>query len=190
MAAEDKFNFGISNNVTLGRFAPASNRSLGLFFNYNMSSKLSLQINVESEDFFPDILANPTSASSFLDSGIRRDWAMSLALNYQMKPVVSNLRPFICLGAGEYYIQSSKVKIKQGKREPRERGLDYDMRDHFRRSGFFGALGLKFQANTSATLFIQTKCSVLFDRDDLLFTHPSEFTDLLNISTGLKFNLN
>jgi len=40
---------------------------------------------------------------------------MSLALNYQMKPLLENLRPFVCLGAGEYYIQGSKATIKKGK---------------------------------------------------------------------------
>ena len=188
-AGEDKFNFGISNNLTLGSFGAPSNRSMGLFFNYNMSRKLSLQMEVESETFLPDILGNQVSESSFPDDGLQREWAMSLALNYQMKPLLTNLRPFICLGAGKYYIQGSKAMIKQGKTDPQERGLDYEMRDQFKRSGFFGALGLKFQANSRTALFIQTKCSVLFDRNDLM-GHPSKFTDLLNISTGLRFHLN
>ena len=37
-----------------------------------------------------------------------------------------NLRPFVCLGVGEYYIQGSKAMIKQGKTDPQERGLDYE----------------------------------------------------------------
>ena len=189
-AGEDKFNFGISNNLTLGSFSPPSNRSMGLFLNYNMTRKLSLQIDVEGETFLPGILATQTSEANFLDGGIRREWAMSLALNYQMKPLLENLRPFVCLGAGEYYIQGSKTTIKKGKTDPQERGLDYAMRDQFRRSGFFGALGLKFQANPRTALFIQTKCSVLFDKNDLMLGHPSKFTDLLSISTGLRFNLN
>ena len=188
-AGQDKFNFGLSNNLTLGNFSAPSNRSMGLFFNYNMSGKLSLQVDVEKETSLPDILQNRTPESNFLDGGLRREWAIRLALNYQMKPLLDNLRPFVCLGVGEYYIQGSKAMIKQGKTDPHERGLDYDMRDQFRRGGFFGALGLKFQANSRTALFIQTKCSVLFDRNDLM-GHPSKFTDLLNISTGLRFNLN
>ncbi len=188
-AGEDKLNFGVRNNLTLRSFRSPPNRSMGLFFNYNMSRRLSLQMEIESEQFLPDILLNRTPESNFLDGGLRREWAISLALNYQMKPLLDNLRPFVCLGVGEYYIQGSKAMIKQGKTDPQERGLDYDMRDQFRRGGFFGALGLKFQANPRTSLFIQTKCSVLFDRNDLM-GHPSKFTDLLNISTGLRFNLN
>ncbi|MCH6560134.1 hypothetical protein IH799_07255 [candidate division KSB1 bacterium] len=90
-----------------------------------MSRRLSLQMEVESEQFLPDILLNRTPESNFLDGGLRREWAISLALNYQMKPLLDNLRPFVCLGVGEYYIQGSKAMIKQGKTDPQERGLDY-----------------------------------------------------------------
>jgi len=65
-AGEDKFNFGISNNLTLGSFSPPSNRSMGLFLNYNMTRKLSLQIDVEGETFLPGILATQTSEANFL----------------------------------------------------------------------------------------------------------------------------
>ena len=125
-AGEDKFNFGIRNNLTLRSFRSPPNRSMGLFFNYNMSRRLSLQMEVESEQFLPDILLNRTPESNFLDGGLRREWAISLALNYQMKPLLDNLRPFVCLGVGEYYIQGSKAMIKQGKTDPQERGLDYE----------------------------------------------------------------
>jgi len=104
--------------------------------------------------------------------------------------LLDNLRPFVCLGVGEYYIQGSKAMIKQGKTDLRKEVWTTNMRDQFRRGGFFGALGLKFQANSRTALFIQTKCSVLFDRNDLMLGHPSKFTDLLNISTGFRFNLN
>jgi len=42
---------------------------MGLFFNYNMSRRLSLQMEVESEQFLPDILLNRTPESNFLDGG-------------------------------------------------------------------------------------------------------------------------
>ena len=68
-AGEDKLNFGIRDNLTLGSFRSPPNRSMGLFFNYNMSRRLSLQMEVESEQFLPDILLNRTPESNFLDGG-------------------------------------------------------------------------------------------------------------------------
>ncbi len=189
-AGQEKFKFGVSNNLILGYSRHSSSQSMGLFFNYSMSGKLSMQMEVERDAFLPGVLVNQTSESSFIDGGIRREWSMSLGLNYQMKPVFDNFSPFVSFGAGKYYIQGSKVKIKQGKADPEERGLDYDMRRQFRRGGFFGALGLKFQPNSRTTLFMQAKCSVLFDRNDLMLGQPCGFTDLLNVTTGLRFNLN
>lgn len=185
----DKYNFGLFSEMAFGR-ATGFNSGIpttGLFFNYTMSRKLDLQLEVDERNHFFDFM---NDESNIMDRGLRREWSMKVALNYRVKPLWNYMAPYICMGAGNYYIQDSKAKIKRGKVDPRERGLDYDMRKHFRHAGFFGALGLTFRENSRIAFYIQGKCSILFGYRVLILTDPSEFSDLINISTGLKFNLN
>ncbi|MFQ5676259.1 MAG: hypothetical protein ACE5G1_10210 [bacterium] len=189
-SAEDKntLKFGLQGQTSLAfpRLFTSKTPKMGLFVNYSLSPKVALQLELDKRKYFADLAGGAT----FLDRRLRREWSLSLAMQYQMKPVATNLVPFVCIGAGNHYIQDSKAKIRQGKKDPRARGLDYEMRQYFRRAGVFSAVGFKFQANSKAALFIQSKCSILFDKSHFNFNPSSKWTDFINVSTGLKLNLN
>ncbi|RMF60969.1 MAG: hypothetical protein D6743_14200, partial [Calditrichaeota bacterium] len=129
-------------------------------------------------------------SENYVDKMMQRNWSASVAINYHLKPIQENLSPFVGLGIGQYYIYDSKDKVKSGGKHLGECNWDYELRRSLRRSGFFGAIGLQYVPSWRTVFFIQTKCSILFNRGMFVPAGTSNFTDFINISTGLRFNLN
>lgn len=188
----DKLKFGLLSGVAFQRaeskFNPAW-PSVGLFVNYSVSQNIDFQLEVQRNNLW-DGVEEEIQKSDFTDFLQQREWTSSVALNCNFKPVYDKLYPFLGVGAGQYYIYDSKDEIKRAKENPDEENLDYDMREYFRRPGFFGLVGLKYRCNSRVVWFFQTKCSILFEDTEILSPQTSNFTDLINISTGLQLNLN
>lgn len=188
----DKLKFGLTSGVVFQRAQSQFNPSwspFGLFVNYSVSNHIDFQLELKKNNLLDSAdKANPES--TFLDFLQRRDWSSSLALNCSLKPITENLYPFLGVGAGQYYIYNSKDEIKKAKQNPEEDNLDYDMREYFKRPGFFGLVGIKYQCSPRMVWFFQTKCSILFEENAILSPQTSNFTDLVNISTGFRLNLN
>ncbi len=189
----DKVKIGVSKKIALGNGFDQAIESpfTGLFFNVEMSKCFSFDFEWQK-----NILCSAMSVSStenqraFYNGFYKRDWSASLEVNYRLKPIDDKFTPFIGLGAGEYYLYDSKVNIKEGKEDPQNGSIDYDMRKYFKRSGVFGSVGIKYNLNTRTTLFINGKCSVLFDKKYLIMSMPGNYSDFLNLSTGVRFSFN
>lgn len=189
----DNIKFGLMGGIGIKKLElnqSPFNTSLGLFVNYAFSQNVSVELEYKRSSPFQDELVNESANLTLVDVLQKREWSSSVSANYNFKEISKNLTPFVGVGAGEYYIHDSKAKIKSCKQDPNEEHLDYDMRSYFKRPGFFGSAGLKFQPNSRTILFIQSKCSILFEKDKLFLGYTSNFTDLLNISTGVRFNFN
>ena len=186
----DKFLFGVTSGVTSAR-PSIDPGAMGFFFNYSTSQRsfINLEFRKQGGPFGLQLNSQGDALSS-LNKFVLRDWSASLSFNYCLKPVRQNLLPYISVGAGQYYVQDSKANIKRVRENPEEESLDYDMRKYLRNPGVFGAAGLQFQASPRTNLFIQTRCSIIFDDNQSLLVPSSKFTDLFNITVGFRFNLN
>jgi hypothetical protein len=189
----EKLSFGIISGVTFDGYSRpdrSSNATMGVFLNYAMSQRLAISFDLEKKSLFGFEVNRSSEQASLLNKFLLRDWSASLAFNYYFKPLSKKLLPYVGVGAGEYYILDSKAKIKRTREHPEEESLDYDMREHFKHPGFFGAAGLQFQPTRHTCFFIQSKCSVVFDQNENLMMPSSKFTDFFNITTGVRFILN
>jgi len=187
-----RFRFGLINGFELSAPTPTfnpANSSLGLFVNYNFSEKLYVQLEYEKKDFFLSELFDDES-SGLLDNLFKSEWSTSVLLNYHFKSISKELSPFIGIGAGQYYIYDSKRIIKNDKETPGDESLDYDLREYLRKPGVFGTFGVHFRPMVRTTLFVEGRCSLLFNENDMLLQPSMNLTDLIAITAGLKFNLN
>lgn len=178
--------FGVSANTA----ARSPGSSLGVFVNFTLSRRFVFDMKVEKTG---EKVSSACTAHDgcFFESAHERDWSTRLAVNYHFKTVSRSISPFVGIGTGNYYIQNSKRRIKQSRRDPGSESVDYDFRRYYKRPGFFATLGMKWQANNRTSIYLQTKSSLLFDREnDLLVGSTSKFTDLLNVSASLRLNLN
>ncbi|MFQ5648965.1 MAG: hypothetical protein ACE5IY_03400 [bacterium] len=190
----DKLQFGLVSGLGLRNSLQNLGKptaSMGLFVNYALSRKLTIGFELEKSHPLHESPCNRASGTCFFESLHRKDWSQKIALNYHFNRIGSRLLPYVGVGAGNYYILDSKARIKQGRRNRAERNLDYELKRSFKRPGFFAAFGLKWQSSARTTVFLQTKTSILFERsNDLLVGETSNFTELLNMSTGILINLN
>jgi hypothetical protein len=168
-------------------FNNPSNASMGFFIDYLMTKNTSLQLELQYFNTLGFNFGHKSTGTSFYDKLIRRDWSARLSFNCELEPFYRNFIPYVSVGAGEYFIYGSKSNIKRVKEHPEEENLDYDMREYFKRPGFFGAVGFHLKANPKTSLFIQSKCSILFDKDNS-FLQPSNFTDYFSLTTGIRYS--
>lgn len=187
--AREKLWFGVTSAFTSASSASEPS-SMGLFLNYSTSPKSFINLEFHKRSLSGLDLGSESNGLSSLNNFFLRDWSASVSFNYCLKPISHNLVPYFSVGAGQYYIQDSKANIKRAKENPEEVNLDYDMRDYFRNPGVFGAACLQFQASPRTNLFIQTRCSIIFDDDRSLTAPSSKFTDLFNVTVGFRLNLN
>ncbi len=189
----DKLQLGLVSRVALNSGAslqsPASRVAFAL--DYALSTKMTIGVEVEKPHLFSGSCNH--SASRCLANALQsRDWSTKVSLNYHFAELGKSISSFVGVGAGNYYIQDSRSRIKESGKIPASETIDYDFRRYFKRPGVFASLGIKWQANSSTVFFLQTKSSVLFEKDNSLFRigSTSSFTDLLNVSTGIRLNLN
>lgn len=186
-----KIRFGVFNNFALNSpqfsFQP-EHSSLGLFVNYNFSEKLYVQVEYEKKDFLSQLFDDENSGK--LENLYQQNWSTSVLLNYHFKSTANTFSPFIGLGAGQYYIYDSKRVIKHDKANPADESLDYELREYLRKPGVFGTVGIHFQPTNAMTFFVESRCSILFREEGMMLEPSPNFTDLMAITAGLKFNLN
>lgn len=164
-------------------------QSFGMFLNYSVNENASFNFEVRRWACFGMECAEQSHSSGLFDKMLTKDWSGSISFNLRMDPIYKNLRPYVGFGAGKYYIQNSKEAVKRAKEHPEEENIDYDMRRYLGRPGFFGAVGMQFQARSKTFLFIQSKCSILFERD-VIIVQPSSFTDYMSVTAGIRYILN
>lgn len=157
------------------------------FINFSISKYQTVHFALNRQRLFYVDFKKDSEDNPEIEKWLLRDWSARLSFNRQLKPIYKNLMPYIGIGAGNCYIQDSKLNIKRGKKYPEETFLDYEMRGYFKHPGVFGAAGLQFRPTSKAFFFIQSKCSILFDQNNFLMQPSTKFTDLINISTGFRF---
>lgn len=187
-------NIGLFQSFALRRmpgsaFLPRS--PLGVFLNVNVSRKISLEMEYQRNALsYQNGADEPITNESFFDTLYKRDWSASLAFNYHLQPIHERFMPFVGLGAGQYYIYDSKNRIREARGNPQQGDIDYDMRRYFKRPGFFGTFGVKFNANPRTTFFLNGKCSILFDDEHSFIALPCNYSDFYNITTGIRYSIN
>ena len=184
---------GASKKIALGNGFDQTIKSpfTGLFFDVEMSKCFSFDFECQKNILCSAMSVTATeNQRAFYNGFYKRDWSASLEADYRFKPIDDKFTPFIGLGAGEYYLYDSKVNIQEGKEDPQNGSIDYDMRKYFKKSGFFGSVGMKYNLNTRTTLFVNGKCSVLFDKKHLMMSDPDRYSDFFNLLTGVRFSFN
>jgi len=162
----------------------------GMFLNVNISRKVNFEVEYRNSTLVTGHDALTRTERSFFEKLQRRDWSASLAFNYHFKPSDGRIAPYVGVGAGQYYIHDSKARIKKGKADPQQGDIEFDMRRYFKRPGFFGTVGFKLKATARTTLYLHGKCNVVFDKHRGPALLPCNYSDLFNISTGIRFSLN
>ncbi len=185
----EKLQLGLVSGVGVSGSQTASHSmgsSMGVFVNFALSQRFFLEMEVEKTHARTSS-CTAGDGSCFFENMHDRDWSTRLAFS----SVSRAISPFVGIGTGNYYIQNSKRRIKQAQRQVGGETVDYDLRRSFKRPGFFATMGMRWQANHRTSIYLQTKSSVLFDRENDLVVGPtSKFTDLLNVSASIRFNLN
>jgi len=190
----DKLQLALVSRVALNSSASLGNISasrVALALDYALSTRMTIGVEVEKPHLFSGSCNH--SASRCLANALQsRDWSTKVSLNYHFAELGKTISSFVGVGAGNYYIQDSRTRIKESRKIPASENIDYDFRKYFKRPGVFASLGIKWQANSRTAFFLQTKSSILFEKDNGLFRigSTSNFTDLLNVSTGIRLNLN
>jgi len=183
----DKVRFGL--NSGLGYSLDGVQRNgLGVFMHYAVSPKISFELEFK----------NPVAGSSTGRAGdinvfetlTKKEWSTRLAFNYFLKNK-QGFAPYLGIGVGNYYSCVSKTRIKSAKADIHEDNIDYDLRKLLRRPGVFATFGMQYCVLPNVTVYMQAKSTLLFEESKSLpiVTEPG-FSDLINVSTGLRFNLN
>lgn len=193
---KDKLQFGLVSGVqwsqnNSGVNASQAASSMGVFLNYSLSRKLCVELEVRKHHSHENGICTNGGEACLFYALQNRDWSTKLALNYHLGKPQNFLLPYVGIGAGNYYIQDSKTRIKQGQENSQETNFDSELRSYYKRPGVFAAVGMRLQPTSRLQFFVQAKSSVMFDRDHSLeFGEISRFTDIFNISTGMRFHLN
>ncbi|MFQ6113085.1 MAG: hypothetical protein ACE5NG_03230 [bacterium] len=185
----DKLLIGLVGGIGVNKSNNTPNSSMGFFINYSMTKNATVRFELQQVSRFGGNFSHTSTRTNFFDKLLWREWSASVSFNCNLKPIYRNVVPYISVGAGEYFIHDSKSNIKRVREHPEEENLDYDMREYFKRPGFFGALGLQLKASPRTIFFIQSRCSILFDQHHLM-EQPSNFTDYISLTTGIRYSLN
>lgn len=183
-----KNSVGLTTKIGIKRNMVRQYSTFGFFYNHYFGDKTSVNFEVQRLHCGA-LYCKDASDENLVEQMLTRNWSASLSFNYYLKPVLlSNLKPYIGVGAGRYYIQESKSTIKKDRENAEEDSIEHNMRGYYRRPGLFGAAGLQLRARSNTYFFIQSKCSLLFE-DNGIFWQPSNFTDLISITTGFRYIL-
>ncbi len=191
----ERFQFGL-----FSRFAPflhlhdqgSHKQTYGGFVSYKIARKICLELQMDRHGPYKGAgVCFESGRPCIVESLQKRDWSTNFAVAYHLRDIGAVLSPYIGLGVGDYYLQDSKMHISTARDNESERNIDFEMRRYFKRPGLFGTMGVRFRTVQRAVFFLQAKCSVLFERDNIFIVgKTSSFSDWLNISTGIRLKLN
>ncbi len=144
-----------------------------------------------------DRLPHLSQAGTYLEIGgtciqgspQEREWSSHLAVTYHLQEVGDLFAPYVGLGAGTHFLQASKSEISDGPMRGEDSLPEVSARRSLKKPGVFGAMGLRFAPWPTTVFFLQARCAVLLGHGDLV-VGASPLSDWVNISTGLRWNLN